>query len=267
MRRLASSLAALAIAIPALAEDALPSAPRTIALLAAMGSQFNVMHEEQQTGSRLPPYRTHYVEGAGEILNRLVLNGLDKAVARVEPESRRVFLSASASIGKGIEPVVTHLATMDRSKWDRIVVATPAYRPKGHDGLPTHMEGIGVFWQVLCESNVRWCSGGQSIRPMEGPVATTPEGEEIFANTYVAPFTFVDIWVLDPKSLAVLDKTTSFGHRKLADTTGRISNVTSGGWGFVAVQFLEQLDASVLEAVEQSALRGSVEVRERGPVK
>ena len=265
MRALATALAALALASQAFADPPPASRPRTIALLAAMGGQFRVMHEEQQTGSRIPPYRTNYVEGAGEILNRLVLNGLDKAVARVEPGSRRVYLSASARLDKGIEPVVAHLSAMDRSQWDRIVVATPAHRPKGKDGLPTRMEGLGVFWQVLCESNVRWC-WAPGLRPMEGPLATTPEGEEIFANTYVAPFTFIDVWVLDPKTLAVLDKTTSFGHRKLTDSTGRIGHVATEGWGFVAGHFLEQLDHSVLEAVESSALRGSVEVREKGAV-
>jgi hypothetical protein len=102
---------------------------------------------------------------------------------------------------------------------------------------------------------------------MEGPRATTPEGEEIFANHYVAPFTYVDVWVLDPKTLAVLDKSTSLGHRKLADRTGRVSSIAAGGWGFVAGQLLEQVDASVLHAVEaNAALRGAVEVRSRGPV-
>lgn len=257
----------LALALPALAFAGLAAAeePRTVALLAAMGSRFSVHHEEQQTGSHIPPYRNREVEVAGDILNRFVLSGLDKAVARVLPESRRVHLSARQAKVRGIEPIVGHLSAMDRSGWDRIVVATPAFRAKGEDGLPTRLQGIGVFWQLLCESNVRWCGSG--FRPPEGPKARTPEGEEIFANTYVAPFTYIDVWVLDATTLAVLDRTTSLGHRKLASPAGTAMGIVAADEGFITRELTAQIDAAVLEAVELSGLRGSVEVRERGPVR
>jgi hypothetical protein len=246
-----------------------------------MGNRFTVVHEEQSTGTHLSPYRTQSYEIGENILNRIVLNSLDKAVARLDPQGKRVYLSTNPGRARGrfaseeaaLDPVLAELKKLDRAQWDRIVVAMPAYRYHSKDGLATRMQGMGMFAQPLCQSdtgfNGRMGSCDSGFRPPSGPEALTPEGKVIAANTYIAPYSFVEVFVLDARSLAVLDRSTSFGHRKLTDASGNAMGVTSGGDNkeFINKQMLEVIKASIGDAVESTQLRGSVEVLEKGPAK
>lgn len=250
--------------------DPAPHQPaRVYALVAAVGNRFSVVHEEQSVGSHISPYRRATYEVGGNMINRLVLQGLDAAVARAEPESRRVYLSTTPGRG-GIEHVVAELAKLDRANWDRILVAMPAYRSQSKERLASKLEGVGLFTQPQCQSDTgtrgRIGSCDHGFRPPSGPEALTPEGKAIAANSFVAPFSFVEVWVLDPKTLAVLDRTTTYSHRKLADEKASLSGVIDGSRPeFLARQIVELVTRSVDEAVNGTAL-GTVEVREKGPV-
>jgi hypothetical protein len=254
--------------------------PKTYALLSAMGNQFTVVHEEQSTGSHIPPYRSQSYLIGENVLNRITLNGLDRAVARMDPNGKRIYLSTNPSRARGryaseeaaLDPVLAELKKLDRAKWDRIVVAMPAYRYHSKDGLATRMQGIGMFAQPLCQSDSgfgnRMGSCDSGFRPPSGPEALTPEGKTIAANTYVAPYAFVEVFLLDAHTLAVLDRQTSFGHRKLTDASGNAMGVASGdSKAFVNRQMLEVITGSIGDAVEGTQLKGSVEVLEKGPAK
>src|SRR5690606_1101074 len=92
MRR-ANLVAWAALCFPMLSAAAEPPAstmPRVYALVAAFGNQFEVVHEEPSVGSHLSPYRRRSVEVGGDMLNRVVLQGLDQALAKFEPSSRRI---------------------------------------------------------------------------------------------------------------------------------------------------------------------------------
>src|SRR5262245_28913125 len=93
---------------------------KTYALVAAMGSRFEVVYEVESTGSHLPPFRRSAYAVGQNMLNRLALQGLDQAIVRIEPESRRLFLSTDPG-SKGIEHVISELRRMDRAGWDRIL--------------------------------------------------------------------------------------------------------------------------------------------------
>ena len=112
---------------------------RTYALVAAVGNRFEVMNSKQQTGSHLPAWdRQAYMIG-GNVLNRLALQGLDQAVSRYEPESKRVYLSLVPARPE-IELVINELKKVDRVGWDRIMVALPAYRFHDEPGLANRMK-------------------------------------------------------------------------------------------------------------------------------
>jgi hypothetical protein len=64
--------------------------PRVYALVAAVGEQFSVVSEVQSTDSRLSPYRRRTIEVPNDILNRFALHGLDKAIANIDPDSKRI---------------------------------------------------------------------------------------------------------------------------------------------------------------------------------
>ncbi len=263
MPRHLRSLLALAAATAA-ASWAAAAEVRTYALVGAIGSRFEVISSKQQTGSHLPPFERQAYAVTGNVLNRLALQGLDQAVAAYEPDSRRIYLSTTPARPE-IELVIDELRKLDRAGWDRIMVALPAHRFHKEAGLATRMRGFGLLAQSQCQTDLVSCSSG--FRPPSGPMAQTPSGKEIAANTFVAPFAFVEIVTLDPKTLAVLDRSTNYGHRKLADETAKLDGVIDGSnKEFLARQIVEVVQASTAEAMSSGILKGKVDVREKGPV-
>jgi hypothetical protein len=261
----------LALAMAAMAAAPAPAQVKTYALVAAMGSRFEVVYEIESVGSHLPPFRREAYAVGENTLNRLALQGLDQAIARVDPDSRRIYLSTDPG-RKGIGHVVAELRKLDRAAWDRILVALPAHRTQAKDGLPPRIQGLGLFGQPLCQSDTSFrdnrigsCSHG--FRPPSGPLALTPGGEEIAANSFAAPFSFVEVWSLDPKTLEVGARSVSYGHRKLTDETAKIDGVINGhNKDFLAGQIVQTVQSAIAEATYQT-LTGKVEVREMGPVK
>src|SRR5688572_11771362 len=266
--RAALALAAIAASLGALAQD---PKPKTYALVAAIGSRFEMLTTRQQTGSHIAAVdREAYLIG-GNVLNRLALQGLDQAVSRFESDSKRIYLSMAPARPE-IELVIGELRKLDRVGWDRIMVALPANRFHDEPGLVKRMQGFGLLAQPLCQSDTsirpdRIGSCGHGFRPPSGPTALTPKGEEIAANTFVAPYAFVEIVTLDPRTLAVLDRSANYGHRKLTDETAKLNGIINGdNKEFLARQIVEVVQESTAEAMANGILKGNVDVREKGPV-
>src|SRR5688572_26961032 len=111
--RAALALAAITASLGALAQDAAGPKPKTYALVAAIGSRFEMVTARQQTGSHIPAVdREAYLIG-GNVLNRLALQGLDQAVSRYESDSKRVYLSMAPARPE-IELVIGELGQPDR---------------------------------------------------------------------------------------------------------------------------------------------------------
>ena len=105
-----------------------------------------------------------------------------------------------------------------RRDWHRIVVALPAYRALDFDGMPGRLEGFGLFMQPNCQSDPRSC--GLAVRPPSAPEAYGPDDQEVRANYFVAPFSYVSIVILDPATLAVLDREHKLDYRRYFDPVG-----------------------------------------------
>jgi hypothetical protein len=279
MRLLAAVLLA-ALALGAVAAQGDPPAKgKVYALVAAMGNRFMATHEVQRTGSHLPPFRHTGLEAPDNVLNRLVLAGLEEAVAKVEPSSTRTHLAVSVRRPRtdttamdvaALEAVLEQLRDRpDRAAWDRIIVATPAYRPLRVDGMPSRAQGFGVFMQPLCQSLQGSC--GIDTDLSHGSAAervTTPAGEEIHANQFVAPYVFLKVWILDSKTLAVIDAQEIFEYEKLWDPkadTNDLSEVIPKR--VLAAHIVKLAGQATEEAVKRTELRGRVEVKEKGEVK
>ncbi len=121
-----------------------------------------------------------------------------------------------------IGAVVAELEKMpERAQWERIVVATPAYRALNLDGMASKLQGFGVFSERLCKTGCATFLGGipreLTPEPLDGVDAVTRDDENIKARTFLAPFSYIAVWVLDPKTLAVLDKQQGFDNQKLAE--------------------------------------------------
>jgi len=254
-------------------EPADPVKPRVYALVAAVGEQFSFVSEVQSTGSHLSPYRRKTIEVPNNILNRLALHGLDKAIANIDPDSKRVYMAFSAAQMAGIAPserervaistIVAELEKMpQRLEWDRIVIATPAYRVLELNGLASKLQGFGLFSQPLCQGR---CGDDLHQLGQDGVDAITSEDKTIRARTYIAPFSYIEVWVLDPKSMAILDKRQGFDSQKLGEPRYKPLDLSqSVGQKYVAGRISSLIELSVGEAVIHSELnrRGKVEIGE-----
>ena len=277
MKRGLAIFVALA-ALGAAAAGAEGGGARTYALVAAMGDRLMATHEVKRTGSNLPPYRRTGLEAPDNVLNRLVLSGLDEAIAKIEPTSKRTHLAVavrrpntdSTSIEEAaLEAVLAQLRERpERASWDRLVVATPAYRSHKVDGMVGRSQGFGIFMQPLCQSQQGLCgmnTDGSTASAAEK--VQTPDGREIKANQFVAPYVYLKVWILDPRTLEVTDSQEVFDYVKMWDPhagTMDLSEVIPKRE--LARQIVQLAGHATEEAVKRTELRGSVEVKERGPV-
>ena len=251
-----------------------PPRPRVHALVSAVGSKFNVIYEEQSVGSHLSPYKRSTMDVPNGELNRIVLKSLDAAIAKSDPASERIYLALTppesrrvASSGESlVRWIRQELDKLPRERWDTILVAVPAYRPQSRERMPSRIEGLGIFAQPLCQSDPGSCERGWT--PPSGVESTTPEGEKIQSNFFVAPYSFIEVWVLDPKTLNVLDRGVSMEHQKLYDPkSGSLNMFDNVRSEVLADRFVGLIQSSVAAAVAETEKRGTVQVKERGAVK
>ena len=142
-----------------------------------------------------------------------------KAIANIDPDSKRIYMWFSAAQMAGIAP----------SQREDVAISTIV--ALGQDGVD----------------------------------AVTSEDKTIRARTYIAPFSYIEVWVLDPKSLAMLDKQQGFDSQKLADPRYKSLDLSqSVGQKYVAGRISSLIGLSVGSAVMHSELnrRGTVEVGE-----
>lgn len=256
-----------------------PATPRVYALIAAIGEQFNTLEAVATTGTHLSPYRRKTEDVPNNVLNRFALHSLDKAIKAIEPASTRVYLSLPAAQMDGVSPstrdsvamgaIVAALENMpQRMAWHRIVVVTPAYRALDQSGLPGKLQGFGVFSEPRCQAGCDYRRPTIGEQP-DGVDALTSEDKTIKARTFLAPFSYVTVWVLDPRTLAVLDRQQSFDSQKLAEPEHKAPLDPSKGDAqkYLMGRIANLIELSVGAAVTQSEIglpRGNVEV---GPVK
>lgn len=277
MRAIRALACAAACLAAALAQGQAPDEPRVFALVAAMGNLFSAVHEVPSVGSHLPPFRRRTLEVQDNAINKLVLKSLDDALVATEPGARRTYLSVrlppevQARTGtideSAFERVVVELRRMpQRSTWHRIVVATPAWRQAARDGLGGGVGGLGLFTEPLCQGDIRFCDT-RSRPSTAGVAAKTPTGETETASRYVAPFLVAKIRILDPATLEVLDTQEIADHEKLFDPdSGAVDMNRSVDRRTLALHIVSRIEASALEALRRSELRGRVDVHERGEV-
>ncbi|MEP7154811.1 MAG: hypothetical protein ABI905_03500 [Betaproteobacteria bacterium] len=256
--------------------------PKTYALAAALGNEFAVVSENINVFSHIE--NLHYARQSrtsdDDILNRMALESLDKVIAGLEPQSKRVYLrlakprmdrvDAAHREEAALTAIRSRLRNIEgRSGWDRIVVVTPAYRLFDHEGLSLgsdmiKLEGFGVFTQRGGnDPNPNVAFSGHSMRV----AAFSPRNGEVKSHSFIAPFSYVEIWVLDAKDLSLIDKQIRYDHQKLADPyAGSLDVNQSVPTEFLARQVRGVIEGSIREAVMQSKLNDRNGVVEVGPL-
>ena len=255
---------------PAAAPSAAPEKVKTIALLAAVGDQFSYVRQKEGVGSNLEPFIRQNITAPDQLLNRMVLKGMDKAVAAEYPGAEVVMMTLrpdppelkilpqhreAHTMGR----VLTMLqAYPDRMRWDEIMVVTPKWLMSERKGMGSKLSGIGVYVQPLG-------SGKDATEEdsLDDEVRDAGENQKLRSKRFVAPFFYIQVTVLDAKTLKVLRKDERYDYRKLVNSDSAALDVQAS---FTPEQLGTQLELFVETASRKLVVDrpGSVEI---GPLK
>jgi hypothetical protein len=281
-KRLLASALALAAALAwvplsaaqnATAADSTTAAPqkaKTIALLAAVGDQFQYVRQKESVGSHREPFIRQSITAPDQLLNRMVLKGMDKAVAAEYPGAEVVMMTLRPDPPElKILPQDREAHTMgrvmamlkdypDRMRWDEIMVVTPKWQMSERRGMGSKLSGIGVYIQPL----------GSGTDPTEDnaldeEVRDSGDSQKMRSKQFVAPFFYIQVTVLDAKTLQVLRKDERYDYRKLVNSDSAALDVQ---FTFTPDELGQQLERFVETASRKLVVDrpGNVEI---GPVK
>ena len=261
-----------AAAMPAVtsATATAPEKVKTIALLAAVGDQFSYVRQKESVGSNLQPFVRQNITAPDQLLNRMVLKGMDKAVAAEYPGAEVVMMTLRPDPPElKILPQDREAHTMgrvmamlqnypDRMRWDEIMVVTPKWLMSERRGMGSKLSGIGVYVQPLGSGK-----DAMDDDALEDEVRDAGEHQKMRSKKFVAPFFYIKVTVLDAKTLQVLRTDERYDYRKLVNSDSAALDVQAS---FTP----EQLGAELERFVETASRKlvvdrpGSVEI---GPVK
>lgn len=287
----AAALGALAQARPAPfappadpAPAAAPAAkPMVYALVSAVGGSLTFVRQREQVGSnRVDTYHRLTLPMPDSSLDGAVLRGLARVIRGNEPDAEIVYMRLNPKELEGVlahrkgEAAIGKLAKAfdgmpERMKWDRIVVVTPKYLFPGHRGMGSKLAGLGVYVQPLYSASGQSSALGGGVEDLAPngvsaeEDAVTPEGGAVRTSRYVAPYFYTQLWILDAKTLTVLDTEERYDFQKIYDPQSAAIDVQRA---FTP----EQLGDSVEKFVERSAARslreaiGAVTVGDPKPI-
>ena len=274
----------LALALPALGNDPpAPKKPTVYALVSAVGGSLTFVRQREQAGSnRVDTYHRLSVPIPDASLDGAVLRGLARVIRTNEPDAEIVYMRLNPKELEGVavhkkgEAAIGKLARAfdgmpERQAWDRIIVVTPKYLFPGRRGMGSKLQGLGVYVQPLYSatgSSAALHGGVEDIAPAgiaTEEEAITPDGETTRTSRYVAPYFYTQLWILDAKTLTVLETEERYDFQKIFDPQSPAVDVQRS---FTP----EQMSEAVGKFVEKSAARslreaiGTVTVSEPKPV-
>jgi hypothetical protein len=189
---------------------------QVIALASALGGQLSLVYGKETVGSNLDPYTRQTVTLPDNSLDRIVLRGLDRTVARSFPDSERVFMRLNPVLlddvsGPQREAVALQRLIEElrgwpqRQQWHRIVVLVPHYRGFERNGLGSKLNGIGLY--APPETN----QTEFDVSEVDGSPSPTRRSQ------YLAIFYYALLVVLDAKTLQVIESQPWLIDEKLHD--------------------------------------------------
>lgn len=240
MKHLACVLVVAILSVSARAQP--PAKPATVALIAAVGNQVDVVRQRESTGSHREPFSRKSFAVNGQALNMAVLKGLDQAIEEEEPQAQRVLLAWTAPAevqrqlasahGKEREALVLaalqeHLRAMPaRAGWDRIEAILPSYFFESVGGLGRKLAGVGFYVQPLSRGAVSpdWGDVDEPVAPDVAPedesdykIVDPNTGQHVRSSTYIAAYMYFQRVTLDARTLEVLSRKRQLDNVKYAD--------------------------------------------------
>ena len=258
-----------------------PNAPKqkVYALVAAMGDQFTFVRQKMGTGTLLEPYYRNVVKVPNNALNLAALNGLDKAMKEADPNSKRVFLSLNAVEMDGVPIKDREKVAIDkvraalekvpqRAEWDKIMVITPSYRQADFDGMGTKLHGFGVFSQPLYSGSFDdGAGGGETEFDAAGSTGESgtvaPDGTKSSSKRYLAPYSYIQIWVLDARTLEIIEKQQRYDNQKLFDPMDTAVDIDkSVSSEYLAKRMVTLIETSSGKVLKQTEVGTRVDIGE-----
>jgi len=244
------------------------------AVASAIGGQLNYIVAKQQVGSNLDPYARTTLPVPDYTIDAIVMRGLDRVLGRRFPDTERVFMRLNPTQLDGVAPpdrervalerLTAELKLMpQREQWERIVVITPHYRGFERAGLGTKMHGVGMFVQDL--NDVVSADGGSWEGKYEVVEADGTPGAQR-RNRYIALYYYAKLYILDAKTLQVLESSPWFIDEKIHNSNSDAINIARS---LSIEQLTSRLEVFVEKASTQALSRtlgGTVEPGEIKPV-
>ena len=190
------------------------------------------MRQKESTGSNIIDNNIrNVIKVKNNSLNLAVLRGLETGITAANPGSELEYITLNSDEMEGVLPqnreavaigkIVAALEKHpNRLNWEKIIVATPKYLMTERAGMAPKLSGIGIYIQPLTGGSIEGSDGEQNIDvTAQGESDTTnPEdGKKNKSKTYVAPFNYLQLYVLDPKTLRVIEKVARHDFVKLND--------------------------------------------------
>jgi hypothetical protein len=271
------------VAAPATAPAAATASAnaKTYALVSAVGDQFTYVRQRESTGSnRIDNFTRQVIKVPNNALNAAVLRGLDRAVASLDPDSNRVYVTLAPAEMENVSPqdreavaigkVVSALEKMpERAKWDKIYVAVPKFLLSERSGMGTKLHGLGVYIQPLSSATLSDNELGVDIDVGSSGESdsTNPEGEAVRSKRYVAPFSYISTYVIDPRTMRVIEKNNRHDFQKLFDPNSPALDVANSiPTDFLVSRIETLIERSAAKSVNDKEGPATVEVGEVKPV-
>lgn len=255
-----------------------PGKKQVFALISAVGDQFTYVKLRQQVGSNIIDNNFRKVMKAPDNgLNLAVLKGMDTAIAAANPDSERVFLSLNPVELEGVLPqnreavaigkLISVIEKMpERQNWDKIVIAVPNFLMSERDGMGPKLQGFGLYVQPLVSGSFSGVGGDNNTEVLGNDIdrgtdsdTGTPNGKRSRSKQYVAPFAYMVVYILDAKTLKVLEKNARYDYSKLSDPESTALNIENAMTPeFISARMTRLIERSAAAALGVTDSGGSV---------
>jgi hypothetical protein len=265
--------ALLGLSASVLAQAPAPAAtekPKVYALVSAIGGEITVVRQRRDVGSNIEPYRRYKMPMPDASVDTAVLRGLDRAVASEDPDAKRLFFRLSpdkiqgvAGYKRGEVLSKTVLATLEampeRQTWDRIILVAPRFLNPGREGMGPKLHGIGIYIQPIGRKGTS--SFESELESSIDPETISPSGEKGNSYQYVAPYFYAQLWVIDAKTMKVLETNDRYDFQRIYDPKSIAIDVAQS----IPVDVLTNMMEKFVERASARALndqQGEVIIRE-----
>jgi hypothetical protein len=264
---LGSSIAVAQSETPPLIDPLAPGeAPKTIALVSAVGGQMNFVSARYEA-NKFDHFKRVPIEVPNQALNHSVLRGLERAIERIQPTSTRIMLTVRAADISNLmdssrprvvaDDLLEQLKGFEKRKdWDLIIAVTPRYQHSGTDRMADKLWGIGAYIYGVESAKI-----DDDLIPFEIDTSEEVKKADGSGNTrvskWVAPYAYLKFTVYDAKTLTILRTVDRLDARKVGNPDCIATNVFNC---FTLAQYGNMID-TMAERTAAAGVTGKVEGR------